>query len=94
VNGKGRPPEGEPAPKSSSTTTTAILPRATVIYVVRGTRPTQYGPEAVTIIRRTRPAAQRAADRLDAKGRGPASIFYAPIRQWAPVPRDEPEEWS
>lgn len=68
-------------------------PRPGRIYLVAGTRAVRGGREGYSVIRRTLPAAHRAAGDLDARGRGPATIFSAEISEWTPVPRPDPEEW-
>lgn len=61
--------------------------RGARIYRVSGTRPTRRGVETVTVIRRTWPAAKRAAERLEATGRGPARIHYAVVPAWSEILR-------
>ena len=92
MNAETRPPKGvgPKAPTPDSTVDPAPdTPRPGAIYVVRGRRPTQYGPETTSVIRRTLPGAHRAAERMDAKGYGPATIHGAYVRRWHHVPREE-----
>lgn len=90
---KARPPKGAgpeaPTPDSSSgpDPDTAPPPGRGSIYVVRGRRPTQYGPETYSVIRRNLPAAHRAAAQMDAKGYGPATIHGVFVRRWHHIPR-------
>lgn len=60
--------------------------RPTLIYRVSGTRPHNGARETVTVLRRTWPAARRAADRFEEQGRGPTTIELAEVA-WQEVLR-------